>query len=62
MGIKRFYTDAGMPAFVLVSKSVSGAQDATQSIVYAKAPEFIKLWNAAEAVPEQLVDKIGEVG
>lgn len=61
MGLERHYTDSGLPAFVLVSKPVSGALGETQSVVYPKAPEFDKLWAEAEVVLAVVLDKVDEV-
>ncbi len=47
MGLERFYTDAGRPAFIKDVKAGKRAAGLKVSIVYARAYDFQRLWDKA---------------
>jgi len=61
MGVERFYTKDGMPAFVRVTMRVSGQDEAAVRIVYPRAYDFTKLWDREPIRSPEIVDSAEEV-
>ncbi len=62
MGLERFYTDDGRPAFVLATRPGNKASEATGGITYPRAPDFKRLWDKAEGGQQAKVDNQVEPG